>query len=260
MRRHLQFLTILAALVAPCGAATAQTLNTAKIDSINKAADSFVALAKDSATTGKPPRYSDPAVKPLLDTVLNTKEIEGGKPLPWASVELLRNWHGATQRVGIVYYLAGTGTNDVIVVAKDPQKIQKANSNTAAFSPEFGRYYDAQIRIHSAMIDAAVAQLAAATPEQKRDPAFRTTLNNISDGTAKAMTGLLASFVQDGLSDDWLLLRAVALLEITPKAAKFMEPSDRTLVRNAATEIAENSKNPDVKSAVNSIARAFEML
>jgi hypothetical protein len=260
MRRHLQFLTILAALAAPCGVAQAQTLNAAKIDSINKAADSFVALGKNSSTTGKPPRYSDPAVKPLLDTVLNTKDIEDGKPLPWASVELLRSWHGATQKVGLVYYLAGTGTDDVVAVSKDPQKIQKANNNTVAFWPEFGRYYDAQIRLHSAMIDAAVAQLAVATPEQRRDPAFRTTLNNISDGTAKAMTGLLGTFVQDGLPDDWLLLRAVVLLEITPKAAKFMEPNDRTQVRNAATEVAEHSKNPDVKSAVNSIARAFELL
>ncbi len=260
MRRPLQFLTILAALVAPCGVAQAQTLNAAKIESINKAADSFVALAKDSATTGKPPRYSDPAAKPLLDTVLNTKDIEGGKPVPWSAVEPLHKWNGAALKIGLVYYLAGTGTTDVAMVVQDPQKIQKANGNTVAFSPEFGRYYDAQIRIHSAMIDAAVAQLATATPEQRRDPAFRTTLNNISDGTAKAMTGLLGTFVLDGLSDDWLLLRAVLLLDITPKAAKFMEPNDRTLVRNAAVEVAEHVKNPDVKSAVNTIARALEML
>jgi hypothetical protein len=107
------------------------------------------------------------------------------------------------------------------------------------------------------MVDAAIAQLAAATDEQKKDPAFRTTLSNISDSTAKTMTGLLGTFVLDGLSDDWLLLRVVSLLDITPKAAKFMTPDDRDQLKNAAVEVADHTKNPDVKSGVNVIARAF---
>ena len=260
MRRHLQILTFLAAFAAPCGMAQAQTLNAAKIDNINKATESFLALAKDSHTTGKPPRYSDAAVKPLLDTVFNTKEIEGGKPLPWSSVQLLQDWTSATLKVGLVYYLAGTGSNDVVAVSKDPQKILKANSNTVAFAPEFGLYYDAQIRIYSAMVDAAAAQLAAATPEQIKEPAMRTTLNNVSDGVARAMIGLLGTFVLEGLPEDWLLSRVVVLLGITPKAAKFMAPNDRKQVRNAAVEAAEGIKNPDAKSGVNTIARAFERL
>src|SRR3954470_5987390 len=158
MRRYVQILTVLAALAAPCSIAQAQTLNAAKIDSINKAADSFLARAKDSQTTGQPPRYSDPAVKPLLDTVFNTKDIEG-KPTPWSAVPLLQDWNRAALKVGLVYYLAGTGTDDASIVSKDPQKTQKANSNTAAFAPEFGRYYDAQLRIHAAMVDAAAAQV-----------------------------------------------------------------------------------------------------
>jgi hypothetical protein len=256
MCRSVQILIVLAALAAPCGIAQAQTLNAAKIDSINKATESFLARAKDSHTTGQPPRYSDPAVKPLLDTVLNTKDIEG-KPLPWSAVPLLQDWNKAALKIGLVYYLAGTGTSDPAVVSKDPQKVVRANSNTAAFAPEIGRYYDAQIRIHSAMIDAGTAQMAAVTPEQRKDPALRQTLNNISDDTAKIMTGVLGSFVLDGLSDDWLLLRVVTLLDITPKAAKFMAPDDRDQLKNAAVEVAEHVKNPDVKSGVNAIARAF---
>jgi hypothetical protein len=256
MCRYVQILTVLAALAAPCGMAQAQTLNAAKIDSINKATESFLALAKDSQTTGKPPRYSDQAVKPLLDTVFNTKDIEG-KPVPWSAVSLLQDWNKAATKVGLVYYLAGTGTTDATIASKDPQKILKANSNTATFAPEFGRYYDAQLRIHSAMVDAAAAQLATATDEQKRDPGFKTTLNNISDSTAKTMTGLLGTFVLEGLSEDWLLLRVVTLLDITPKAAKFMAPDDRDQLKNAAAEVADHVKNPDVKSGLNAITRAF---
>lgn len=260
MRRHLQILTVIAALAAANGSAQAQTLNAAKIDGIKKAADSFVVLAKDSEKTGRAPRYSDAAAKPLLDIVFNTKDIEGGKPLPWSSMPLLQNWYAATQKVGIIYYLAGTGTSDAVEVSKDPKKTAKANSNTVTFAPEFARYYDAQIRIHSAMVDMGAAQLAAASDEQKRDPEFKKTLTIISDSTARAMVGVLGAFAIEGLSDDWLLLRAIALLDITPKAAKFMTPQDRQLVKSAAAEVAEQTKNPDVKSGLNTVARGFAML
>jgi hypothetical protein len=260
MRRHLQILTVLTVIATPCGFAQAQTLTAAKIDSVNKAADSFVGLAKDSNTTGKAPRYSDPAVKPLLDTALDTKDIRGGKPLPWSSIQLLQDWHSATLKIGVVYYLAGTGAKDVDALSADPKKVIKANSNTAAFAPEFARYYDAQIRIYSAMVDTAAAQLAAATDEQKKDAGFRTTLGNISAGMANAITGVLGSFMHPGVSDDWMLLRTVVLLDITPKTAKFMAPQDREAVKNAAAAIADQIKNPDMKSGVNAIARGFALL
>ena len=257
MRRHIQILTAIAALTAPYGMAEAQTLNAARIANINTATESFLALAKDSHTTGQPPRYSDPAVKPLLDRVLDTKQIESGKPLPWSDVEKLTDWSKAAIKVGLVYYLAGTGTKDLNVVANDPKLTQKANQNTVTFAPEFGRYYDAQINLYSALIDTASAQILAATPEQRKDPEFRRTLNNISDGAAKSVIGLLHTFVLEGLPDEWQFLRVALLLKMTPKAAKFMAPEDRQLLRNAAAEAATQIKDPDVKSGVNAIARAF---
>jgi hypothetical protein len=257
MRRHLQILTAIAALTAPYGMAEAQTLDAARIANINTATESFLALAKDSHTTGQPPRYSDPAAKPLLDTVLDTKQIESDKPLPWSDVQKLNDWSKAATKIGLVYYLAGTGTKDVNVVAKDRKLTQKANQNTITFAPEFGRYYDAQIKLHSAMIDTASAQVLAATPEQRKDPEFRKTLNNISDAAAKSVIGLLHTFVLEGLPEDWQLMRVALLLQMTPQAAKFMAPDDRQMLRNAAAEAATQIKNPDVKSGVNAIARAF---
>jgi hypothetical protein len=257
MRRHIQILTAIAALTAPYGMAEAQTLNAARIANINTATESFLALAKDSHTTGQPPRYSDPAVKPLLDTVLDTKQIESGKPLPWSDVQKLTDWSKAATKVGLVYYMAGTGTTDLNVIAKDPKLTQKANQNTVTFAPEFGRYYDAQINLHAALIDTASAQILAATPEQRKDPEFRKALNNISDSAAKSVIGLLHTFVLEGLPDEWQFLRVALLLKITPKAAKFMAPDDRQVLRNAAAEAATQIKDPDVKSGVNAIARAF---
>lgn len=260
MRRHLQIFTVLAVLTAPVGVAEAQTLSQAKIDAVNKAADSFVALAKDSHTTGKPPRYADPAAKPLLDATFDTKDIQGGKPLPWTAVELLEQWNKAATKVGSVYYVAGTGTANVMDVSKDQAKILRANNNTSAFAPELGRYYDAQIRIHAAMIDAAAARLAAASLDEKKDAAFRKTLNFVSDSSMGAIMGVFGALVLDGLPEDWTLSRIVVLLEIAPRAAKFMAPDDREKVKNAAVEVAEHLKNPDAKSGVNFVARAFAAL
>ena len=56
----------------------AAALDAGKIAAISKAAKSFVALAKNSASTGRPPRQSDPAIKQLLDTVFDTTEIQRG--------------------------------------------------------------------------------------------------------------------------------------------------------------------------------------
>lgn len=260
MNRHLQFLAIVAALAASCGAAPAQTLDAAKIASITQAADAFVALAKDSHTTGKPPRQTDAAAKSLLDAVFDTKDIEGGKPLPWSEIKLLEQWNNAVAKVGLVYYLAGTGASDLAAISKDPQALTKASRNTVDFASEYGRYTDAQIHIHSALISSAMAQMASATPEQAKDTTFRTTLNIISDATGEVITGVLGSMALDGMTDAWLLARVVALLEITPKAAKFMAPDDRQRVKTVAAAVAERLKNPDVKSGVNAVARGFELL
>ena len=259
MKRHLQFLALAAALAAPCGAAQAQALD-AKVANVSKATDSFLALAKDSHTSGKPPRQTDPTAKPLLDTVFDTKDIEGDKALAWPDVKALEDWNSAAIKVGLVYYLAGTGVADLEALAKDPQAVVKANRNMVEFAPEYGRYSDAQIRIHSAMITAGLAKMAAATPDDRKDELLKRSLTAISDGTAQAMTGLLGSMTFEGMSDAWLLGRVVVLLDITPKAAKFMTPADRLQVKTVAAQVAEEIKNPDVKSGVNAIARAFELL
>jgi hypothetical protein len=260
MKRHLQFLAVFAILGVLAGPAGAQTLDEAKVASITKAADDFVALAKDSRTSGKPPRQTDAAAKPLLDTVLDTKAIEGGKPLPWSNLKLLEQWNAALTRVGLVYYLAGTGAADLATASKDPAIVAKASQNIVAFAPEYGRYLDAQLRVHAALIDAALAQIAAATPEQAKDQEFRRTLHRISDASAEVFTGTIDGMALQGMTDAWLLGRVVTMLDITPRAAKFMAPDDRERVQTAAVAVAQQVKYADVKSGLNAVARGFELL
>jgi hypothetical protein len=260
MKRHLTFLTVLLVSGLVSGVAGAQTLDAAKIASINKAADNFVALAKGAITTGRPPRETDRAAKPLLDTVFDTRAIEGDKRVAWSDLKLLEQWNIAVTRVGVIYYLAGTGKNDLEAASQDPAAITKATQNTVTFAPEYGRYLDAQIKIHSALVSTALAQAAVVTPEQAKDVEFRKTLNNIGDATAEVMSDALGGLALDGMTDAWLLGRVVTLLEITPKAARFISPDARLRVKTVAVAVAERSKNPDVQSGLNAIARGFELL
>jgi hypothetical protein len=260
MKRHLTFLAVLLVFGAVSGVAGAQTLDAAKIASIDKAANDFVAIAKGAIENGKPPRENDPAAKPLLDTVFDTRAIEGDKRVPWSDLKLLEQWNVALIKVGVIYYVAGTGKHDLADLSQDQAAVTRATQNTVTFAPEYGRYLDAQIKIHSALISTALAQMAVTTPEQAKDEEFRKTLNNISDATAEVMTGVLGGMALDGMTDAWLLGRVVTLLEITPKAARFMAPDDRLKVKTVAAAVAERIKNPDVQSGLNAIARGFELL
>jgi hypothetical protein len=64
-------------LILVSGCSSPSQLDT-KVKAITKAADQFVALAKDSATTGEAPRESDPAAKPLLDLALDKSSLQSG--------------------------------------------------------------------------------------------------------------------------------------------------------------------------------------
>src|ERR1700751_5964711 len=113
---------------------------------IDRPADAFVALAGDSANTGKAPRQTDPAVKPLLDRILDTSELQHGvQPVP--ELGALGKWALAIVKVGTIYTLAGSGIAKLEAVPNDPAIIEKLNHNAVVFPSEMGRYYDATMWI-----------------------------------------------------------------------------------------------------------------
>src|SRR3974390_2071871 len=99
MRHLLHAVVVL--LVLHC--VDANALDATKVAAINEAADSFVALAGDSAHTGQAPRLTDPAAKRLLDVVLDTSEIQGGAVLPRSALGDLSTWTLAVVKVGLIY-------------------------------------------------------------------------------------------------------------------------------------------------------------
>jgi len=130
------FVVALASAVISGGAALAFDAGTAA--AIDNAADAFVAMAGDSANTGKVPRQTDAAAKPLLDRVFDTSEIQHGVQ-PISALADLSKWTMAVVKVGTVYTLAGAGISKLEGVPNDPAILEKLNHNAVVFPTEMGR-------------------------------------------------------------------------------------------------------------------------
>lgn len=254
MRRCVQVFALSLALIAP--ATSAFALEAAKVAAIAKAADRFAELAKDSHNTGKPPRQTDPAVKPLLDLVFDTTEIERGKPVPMTQLNTLNGWNMAAIKVGLIYMLAGTGTTDIAALGNDPKAGDKVNSNTAEFSPELGRYFDAQLRLQGAIIDTVHGFLPTASKAQLENPNFKTGIGQIRGGVAQTINGLVGTFAVDGVTDEWRRGRIAVVNSIAPKVAKFLLPEEARVVRETALEIARQMQDQRVKDGLAAFAKA----
>ena len=95
-----------------------------------------MALAGDSANTGKAPRQTDPAAKPLLDRVLDTSEIQQGVQ-PISELGSLSKWTLAVVKVGTVYTLAGTGMAKIEAVPNDPLSSRNSITTRWYFRPRW---------------------------------------------------------------------------------------------------------------------------
>ena len=108
------------------GSATAQ-INSKKLPAAKKAATSFVERAKGSEKTGEVPRMTDPAIKQLLDTVYDVRDIEAAKAIPFQALSPLGERIAISTKVRLIYRLAGTGAADLSQAMADPTIGEKIN-------------------------------------------------------------------------------------------------------------------------------------
>jgi hypothetical protein len=255
MHPGIKVLALVCALAAGC--VTAQALEVGKLDAVTKAADAFAQLAKNSHQTGRPPRQSDAAAKVLLDTVLDTSDIQRGQPMPWSELRTLNGWSTATIKIGLVYYLAGTGADSLAALYRDAYAMDKANRNTATFAPEFGRYSDAHLLLQAAIVDTMQDFLSTLPAAEREQPALEAAFGKAGNGVAQSITGLLGTFVVEGISDDWRLARLTVATGIAPKTAKFLRPEDLQKVHDTALEVADHVTNAQVKDRLVILAETF---
>ncbi len=238
---------------APAPAATA--IDTASA-AAHQAADQFAALAKGAETTGKPPRLTDAAAGPLLNTIFTTTPLVGPTP-PFSEIGPVSDWMLSIARTGQVYVLAGTGVTDI---SKATSAINaQAGQNVATFAPELARYIDAEVAVTGVEAD-MVSQFVAANPDAMKDPTRADGLKKTRDGVAQIVDSVLLTVAADGPTDDWKKARVQALIAIIPKVGKLL-PADQNqaaqqLAQQAASAVSDSVLQAELTQVSSLLAQA----
>jgi hypothetical protein len=228
-------------------------IEAARLGDIRRSVSDFLDLAKDSHTTGKAPRQSDPAVKALLDTVFDTSDLDGAT-LAASDIGRALDWFGAGDRIGVVYILAGTGVAEMSKLPDDPNIQRRTHRNVAEFAPEFARYLDFEVKLSGAMADAALKRMAGATAEELDRPEVKKDFAEARTTLRDAMTGALTSLAYDGVSDEWRRDRLAVMMEAAPKAAKFLTADQARATRAHALNVVGFVKNSFVQDTLKAFA------
>jgi hypothetical protein len=244
-----------AALVATLPWPAAAQIEHDKLILARNAAASFVELAKGSQTSGEAPRLSDPAVKQLLDAVFDARDVEAARSVPFTELSGLSERMVTGVKIGAVYMLAGTGATDLSELGGGPDAGRKVNLNIVKFAPEMGRFFDFQIRIQGAVVEAVLTRLSTARPEDLARANFRSGLADIRDGSARSVAGVIETIAVNGLSDAWRRERLSALSAIAPRLARFLEAQQKSELRQVALAGADVMDDADVKAGLQAFAK-----
>jgi hypothetical protein len=245
MRPALPLVWIAAAL-ALTSAPALGAMDQSKIAAAQKAAAAFVKLSGNSARTGKPPRDTDPKVKDLLDTVLDTSAMTTPE---FSDIPRITQWLANADRVGIVYMLAGTGTNN-LAAAANPKVADRIGKNIAEFQTEYGRFVDFQLALSGFTLDAVRAKMDQASEKERKDPKFQAGFIQVASGMAQTYLGALSNFAADGITDDWRRARLAPLNALAPKIAETLPGDMREKLGEMTREIADHLTDPKLKDDV----------
>lgn len=222
-------------------------LDAARMSAVVNAAEAFLAASRHAPMTGAPPRQNDPAIDPLLATLLGVSDL-AAEPLPGNEVDEAMRWLKIGDRIGAVYLLAGTGFDDFAKVPHTEQTQQQMRANVVAFAGEIGRYLDFQLTLLAAIANAQM-RVTATDSEVARDDT-RALLS-------QAMRSSFIALVYDGLSDNWRMNRLTTLARTAPVAARFLSRNEAQAVREQALQTVDYFKEPMVRERVREIAQAI---
>jgi hypothetical protein len=252
MRPALPACLIAAAVILAASTAHA-AMDQKKIAAAQKAAADFVKLAGNAARTGKPPRESDPKVKAMLDIVLDTGAMTAPE---FSDLPAITRWLANADRVGLVYMLAGTGTNN-LAAATNPKIADRIGKNIAEFQDEYGRFVDFQVALSGFTLDAVRAKIDSAPEKERSNPKFQAGFLQVSGGIAQTIAGAVSTFTAEGITDDWRRARLAPLTAIAPKAAEVMPKDMRDKLAEMTREVGDQIADPQIKDSVKAIAETI---
>lgn len=220
-----------------------------------KAADDFAARAKDAASSGQPPRASDPAVQALLSKIFDTGAIRR-EPPGFEDLGAINEWLNAVLKVVTIYTLAGTNVTDIVHGADDPAIGARIEQNVVDYAPEYGSGIDAQLSLIQAETELVTAKLGT-DPAKIEDAQRRQGFEKLRSGLNKTIGGTLAVIAIPELAESWRLARVTALEAIAPKAAPLLEADDAKRLHDMALELAEADTDAQVQAGLKRFAAAF---
>ena len=75
-----------------------------------------------------------------------------------SDIPRITRWLANADRVGLVYMMAGTGTNN-LAAATNPKIANRIAKNIAEFQDEYGRFVDFQVTLSGFTLDAVGAKI-----------------------------------------------------------------------------------------------------
>jgi hypothetical protein len=253
------FLTCLIGLGVVLGslAPVAAQIDSRKLPAAKEAAVSLAERAKGSENTGQMPRVSDPAVKKLLDVIFDTSDIAAAKNIPFDSLTTLSDRLQVGNQIGVIYMLSGTGSTDLAKIATEAGAADKINLNVVKYPDEMGRYLDFTVTIEAALAEVVQTYLASAKPADIARPNFQSGVGHIRSGATRSVSGALETLAINGLTDEWIRARLVAISSAAPKLKNFLLAEQKEELRKMATAVADVTDDAQAKKALQDFARVI---
>ena len=220
-----------------------------RLFNVLRSASEFSALAKDSETTSIAPRQSDPAVRALLDHVLNTSRLGTAASYGVEDVVVLNAWSRAAGRIGNVYLRAGS-----ISVTNSDERVRTTDRNIVRFAPEIGRSLDTLLRLQTLTADVTAAALANESDEESLNRLILDTgWIETQSWLSTTIKSTLCFLVVDDLPQGWARDRIAVLAAVAPRAMRHLVDVDADLLRAFVEGAKSRLRDPAAKAELASI-------
>jgi hypothetical protein len=222
-------------------------------DAAHRAADQLVTMSQGGAL---PPRATDAAAAPLINSVFNTAAVPT-TPVSDKELDAVNDWLSSANRVGQLYILAGTGSASITDTnSAAPSIEEQASLNVVTYAPEMGRYFDTELAIMG-LEASSLAKSLSTDPSQTSNAQITDGLAKFRGGLTQTASGVIATIAGPGPADDWKEARGKALIAFAPNAAKLLLPADRTTLQALATQAAAQTTDATLKAEFTQFAAAI---